>query len=80
MNFYNSTHRHYCGIDLHARSLYVRIKTAKPAKPGQRKTGTELFLALCSGQLIPDRTQNIECGQSHPGTQIRFRVCFSPSK
>ncbi|WP_433923861.1 IS110 family transposase [Vreelandella sp. 21] len=25
MNFYNSTHRHYCGIDLHARSLYVCI-------------------------------------------------------
>jgi len=23
MNFYHSTHRHYCGIDLHARSLYV---------------------------------------------------------
>ncbi|AQU82780.1 hypothetical protein B2G49_09295 [Halomonas sp. 'Soap Lake  len=25
MNFYNSTHRHYCGIDLHARNLYVCI-------------------------------------------------------
>ncbi len=25
MNFYNSTHRHYCGVDLHARSLYVCI-------------------------------------------------------
>lgn len=25
MNFYHSTHRHYCGIDLHARSLYVCI-------------------------------------------------------
>ncbi|MCC5903760.1 MAG: hypothetical protein JJT87_17740 [Halomonas sp.] len=25
MNFHNSTHRHYCGIDLHARSLYVCI-------------------------------------------------------
>lgn len=25
MNFYNSTHQHYCGIDLHARSLYVCI-------------------------------------------------------
>lgn len=23
MNFYHSTHRHYCGIDLHARSLYA---------------------------------------------------------
>ena len=25
MNFYNTTHQHYCGIDLHARSLYVCI-------------------------------------------------------
>jgi hypothetical protein len=25
MNFYNTSHSHYCGIDLHARSLYVCI-------------------------------------------------------
>ena len=25
MNFYNTTHLHYCGCDLHARSLYVCI-------------------------------------------------------
>jgi len=25
MNFYNTYHAHYCGIDLHARSLYVCI-------------------------------------------------------
>jgi predicted NBD/HSP70 family sugar kinase len=25
MNFYNTQHQHYCGIDLHARSLYVCI-------------------------------------------------------
>jgi len=25
MNFYNNTHHYYCGIDLHARSLYVCI-------------------------------------------------------
>lgn len=42
MNFYNSTHQHYCGIDLHARSLYVCIISQQgetllhkeiPAKP-----------------------------------------------
>jgi len=42
MNFYNSTHHHYCGIDLHARSLYVCILNQQgetllhkeiPAKP-----------------------------------------------
>jgi len=26
MNFYNHQHKHYCGIDLHARSLYVCIQ------------------------------------------------------
>ena len=25
MKFYTQTHRHYCGIDLHARCLYVCI-------------------------------------------------------
>jgi transposase len=25
MNFYNTSHKHYCGIDLHARSLYLCI-------------------------------------------------------
>ncbi len=25
MNFYNNLHPYYCGIDLHARSLYVCI-------------------------------------------------------
>jgi predicted NBD/HSP70 family sugar kinase len=25
MNFYNNTHPYYCGIDLHARLLYVCI-------------------------------------------------------
>jgi len=25
MNFYNHQHKHYCGIDLHARSLYICI-------------------------------------------------------
>jgi hypothetical protein len=25
MNFYNNTHPHYCGIDLHAKLLYVCI-------------------------------------------------------
>ena len=25
MKFYTQTHQHYCGIDLHARSLYVCI-------------------------------------------------------
>ncbi|MGB6849342.1 MAG: IS110 family transposase, partial [Thermoanaerobaculia bacterium] len=25
MRFYTETHQHYCGIDLHARTMYVCI-------------------------------------------------------
>jgi hypothetical protein len=25
MRFYTKTHKHYCGIDLHARSMYLCI-------------------------------------------------------
>jgi hypothetical protein len=25
MRFYTNQHRYYCGIDLHARSMYVRV-------------------------------------------------------
>ena len=28
MRFYTKQHRHYCGIDLHARTLYVCILDA----------------------------------------------------
>ncbi len=26
MNFYNSTHRHYCGVDLHARRVGIMFE------------------------------------------------------
>ena len=25
MRFYNQTHRYYCGVDLHARSMFVHV-------------------------------------------------------
>ena len=28
MRFYNGQHRHWCGIDLHARTMYVCILDA----------------------------------------------------
>jgi hypothetical protein len=31
MRFYSKTHQHYCGIDLHARNMYVCILNA-PAR------------------------------------------------
>ena len=29
MRFYSQEHRHYCGVDLHARSMYVCILNQK---------------------------------------------------
>lgn len=62
MNFYNTTHLHYCGIDLHARSLYVCILNAQgetllhkeiPAK-------SEALLSLIEPYL-EDLVVGVEC-------------------
>ncbi len=29
MRFYTGEHQHYCGIDLHARTLYLCVQNAK---------------------------------------------------
>ena len=61
MNFYNHSHKHYCEIDLHARSLYLCIldhdgKTVLhkqiPAKP------EPLLNCLCD---LPDIIVGVEC-------------------
>jgi transposase len=53
MNFYNHTHPYYCGIDLHARSLYVciidqagetRVHKEIPANPEKLKQLLEPFI------------------------------------
>jgi transposase len=61
MNFYHNSHQHYCGIDLHARSLYVCILNRDgntlthkeiPAKPGP-------LLQLIDG--LDDLVVGVEC-------------------
>lgn len=61
MNFYHNSHQHYCGIDLHARSLYVCILDRDgntlvhkeiPAKP-------EPLLQLLDG--LDDLVIGVEC-------------------
>jgi len=53
MRFYNNTHPYYCGIDLHARSLYVCIIDNEgnilrhreiPAKPDRLKQLLEPYI------------------------------------
>ena len=64
MNFYNHSHQHYCGIDLHARSLYVCILDQSgdillhkecPAKADRLLSLITPYLDdLCTGQAKPD--------------------------
>jgi hypothetical protein len=44
MNFYTQQHKHYCGIDLHARSMYVCILD---------QTGTILSASVPPARLVP---------------------------
>ena len=41
MRFYTTTHRHYCGVDLHARSMYVCILGTEEEKLAHRKIPAE---------------------------------------
>lgn len=45
MNFYNQQHQYYCGIDLHARKMYVCIldQKGKTMVHENIKTDTGLF-------------------------------------
>lgn len=46
MRFYTKSHKHYCGIDLHARSMYLCILDAEGETLLHRnmKTTPEAFL------------------------------------
>lgn len=48
MRFYNGAHQHFCGVDLHAKSMYVCILDAKGAIVAHRNLRTEphAFLEL----------------------------------
>ncbi|MBU2916337.1 MAG: transposase [Psychrosphaera sp.] len=62
MNFYNNTHQHYCGIDLHARSLYVCILDTHGATVLHKeiKSNPEQLLELISPYL-DDLVIGVEC-------------------
>jgi transposase len=48
MRFYTKQHKYYCGIDLHARSMYICIldKAGKTLFHGNRKASAESFLKV----------------------------------
>jgi transposase len=62
MRFYNQQHRYYCGIDLHARKMYVCILNGKGKVKVHKniKTDPELFFDLIFPYL-DDIAVGVEC-------------------
>ena len=59
MNFYNQQHQFYCGIDLHAKTMYVCILDSAGKKLAHRNIGTdpEYFLKV----IAPYRQDIVVC-------------------
>ena len=75
MRFYTGQHRHYCGIDLHVRTMYVCILDATgqvllhrnlPAKPEAFLEGPDELLGLGRGGKVasPRATQSVRAQRS----------------
>ena len=62
MRFYNQQHQYYCGIDLHARKMYVCIldQKGKAMVHENIKTDPELFFQLIS-PYREDIVVGVEC-------------------
>jgi len=62
MNFYLKQHKYYCGIDLHARKMYVCILTKRGKTKVHKniKTDPELFIDLIT-PFLDDVVVGVEC-------------------
>ena len=62
MRFYTQQHKHYCGIDLHARKMYVCIisQRGKVKVHKNIKTDPELFFELIFA-FLDDIVVSVEC-------------------
>jgi transposase len=62
MNFYTASHRHYCGVDLHARTMYVCIIDAQGNVLKERniRTDPDAFLKLVA-DYREDLVVAVEC-------------------
>jgi hypothetical protein len=62
MRFYTRTHRHYCGIDLHARTMYVCVLSQEGAVLLHRNLpcNPEVFLATIA-PFREDLVVAVEC-------------------
>ncbi len=53
MRFYNQPHQYYCGVDLHARSMYLHIVDADKRKALailESKIGRAVYQVWCKQQ------------------------------
>jgi len=62
MRFYTKAHCHYCGIDLHAQTMYLCIvdQTGNTLLHREIQTNPKQFLALI-GPYHEDRAVGVEC-------------------
>jgi len=62
MRFYTNQHRHYCGIDLHARTMYVCIlgQAGEVLVHPDVKAGPEAFLQVIA-PYREDLVVAVEC-------------------
>jgi len=62
MNFYTRQHKHYCGIDLHARALYVCILDQSGTKLVDKNLPTTPEAVLrVSAPYKADLVGGVEC-------------------
>jgi len=74
MRFYNQQHKYYCGIDLHARKMYVGIIDQKgKTKVHQNiQTNPELFFELAFPYIddIVVGVESVFCPEKSSGSSI----------
>jgi hypothetical protein len=72
LRFYNRQHRHYCGIDLHVKTMYVCIRDAAGQTLGHRNVKTTpeaLFETIAPYR--DDLVQRVSCRPYHRWCQRR---------
>lgn len=72
MKFYNQQHKYYCGIDLHARKMFVCILDQKGKTMVHENINTEPDLFL---QLIAPIQRTSSWGLNVSSAGTGFQIC-----
>ena len=82
MRFYTNQHPFYCGIDLHARSMYICILShdGEIVLPRNMKAAPETFLKaiapLLPRKILPPTNSPFAASGSHC---LNFKLCVESS-